>query len=176
MAAGAVAEKYLAEAFGIEIVAFVSSVGKVHIPRFPGEALSSSLAKKAGTSTLNGSAEGGAGHYGAPDVVPGSEAAQKIGAVPSSALDNVVDNEGMTEDEAEEPLSKEFRQLMATVTRKKVDENDIRCPHPEAAERMREVRASLFTLPFLGADSTLLHSASYSPNRARTRSAALSHA
>ncbi|KAL9933165.1 hypothetical protein V8E36_007883 [Tilletia maclaganii] len=39
VAAGAVAEKYLAEAFGVEIVAFVSSVGKIHIPRFPDESL-----------------------------------------------------------------------------------------------------------------------------------------
>ncbi|KAK0545579.1 bifunctional chorismate synthase/riboflavin reductase [NAD(P)H] aro2 [Tilletia horrida] len=39
VAAGAVAEKYLAEAYGVEIVAFVSSVGKIHIPRFPDESL-----------------------------------------------------------------------------------------------------------------------------------------
>ncbi|KIY45696.1 chorismate synthase [Fistulina hepatica ATCC 64428] len=32
VAAGAIAEKYLKEAYGIEIVAFVSSVGKVHMP------------------------------------------------------------------------------------------------------------------------------------------------
>jgi chorismate synthase len=31
VAAGAIAEKYLREAFGVEIVAFVSSVGKVHL-------------------------------------------------------------------------------------------------------------------------------------------------
>jgi chorismate synthase len=32
VAAGAIAEKYLKEAFGVEIVAFVTSVGKVKIP------------------------------------------------------------------------------------------------------------------------------------------------
>ncbi|KXN89815.1 Chorismate synthase [Leucoagaricus sp. SymC.cos] len=32
VAAGAIAEKYLKQVFGIEIVAFVSSVGKIHIP------------------------------------------------------------------------------------------------------------------------------------------------
>jgi len=32
VAAGAIAEKYLRLAYGIEIVAFVSSVGKVHLP------------------------------------------------------------------------------------------------------------------------------------------------
>jgi hypothetical protein len=32
VAAGAIAEKYLKEAHGIEIVAFVSSVGKIHLP------------------------------------------------------------------------------------------------------------------------------------------------
>ena len=32
VAAGAIAEHYLKKAFGIEIVAFVSSVGKVHLP------------------------------------------------------------------------------------------------------------------------------------------------
>ncbi|KAH6917166.1 chorismate synthase [Coprinopsis sp. MPI-PUGE-AT-0042] len=32
VAAGAIAEKYLKEAYGIEIVAFVTSVGKIHLP------------------------------------------------------------------------------------------------------------------------------------------------
>ena len=32
VAAGAIAEKYLKLAYGIEIVAFVSSVGKIHMP------------------------------------------------------------------------------------------------------------------------------------------------
>lgn len=32
VAAGAIAERYLAQAYGIEIVAFVSSVGKIHLP------------------------------------------------------------------------------------------------------------------------------------------------
>ncbi|VDC01981.1 unnamed protein product [Peniophora sp. CBMAI 1063] len=32
VAAGAIAEKYLKEAYGVEIVAFVSSVGKIHLP------------------------------------------------------------------------------------------------------------------------------------------------
>ena len=32
MAAGAIAEKYLKIAYGIEIIAFVSSVGKIHLP------------------------------------------------------------------------------------------------------------------------------------------------
>lgn len=32
VAAGAIAEKYLKTAYGVEIIAFVSSVGKVHLP------------------------------------------------------------------------------------------------------------------------------------------------
>jgi chorismate synthase len=32
VAAGAIAEHYLRQAYGIEIVAFVSSVGKIHLP------------------------------------------------------------------------------------------------------------------------------------------------
>ncbi|KAI5479437.1 chorismate synthase [Pseudohyphozyma bogoriensis] len=32
VAAGAIAEKYLKQAYGVEIVAFVSSVGKIHVP------------------------------------------------------------------------------------------------------------------------------------------------
>ncbi|UZJ51129.1 hypothetical protein CBS101457_000449 [Exobasidium rhododendri] len=107
VAAGAVAEKYLKEAFGVEIVAFVSSVGKVHIPRFPGEKL--------------------AGDTSAVDV-----------ASSSSVIDNHIETKGMSEDEAEEPLSAEFRQLLATVTREQVDKTDIRCPHPVAADRMRQ--------------------------------------
>ena len=35
VAAGAIAEKYLKDALGVEFVAFVSSVGKVHIPSTP---------------------------------------------------------------------------------------------------------------------------------------------
>lgn len=112
VAAGAVAEKYLKEAFGVEIVAFVSSVGKVHIPRFPGERLA-----------------------GEPQEIASSSS--------TSAMDNHIQTNGMSEDEAEEPLSVEFRQLLATVTRQKVDETDIRCPHPIAAERMRQVRQSM---------------------------------
>ena len=46
VAAGAIAEKYLKDALGVDFVAFVSSVGKVHIP-----------ATKASTSQLNGAAD-----------------------------------------------------------------------------------------------------------------------
>ncbi|KDN53587.1 putative ARO2-chorismate synthase [Tilletiaria anomala UBC 951] len=119
VAAGAVAEKYLKEAFGIEIVAFVSSVGKVHIPRFPGERLAPSLTSGSGSNTAEVAVT-----------------ATQTGVAPSTLDHQIVD--GLTADEAEEPLSKEFRQLMATITRAQVDQNDIRCPHPEAAERMRE--------------------------------------
>lgn len=34
VAAGAIAEKYLKTVYGIEIVAFVSSVGRIHLPSF----------------------------------------------------------------------------------------------------------------------------------------------
>lgn len=115
VAAGAVAEKYLAEAYGVEIVAFVSSVGKVHIPRFPAERL-------------------------APDA---SSASQSNGTTSHGAVDNFMADD-VSEAEAEEPLSQEFRELLQTITRAKVDENDIRCPHPQAAERMRAV--SFYTL------------------------------
>lgn len=108
VAAGAVAEKYLKEAFGVEIVAFVSSVGKVHIPRFPGEKLAGEPSELDASSSM-------------------------------SAVDNHMENGSMSEDESEEPLSKEFRQLLATVTRADVDKTDIRCPHPIAADRMRQV-------------------------------------
>lgn len=37
MAAGAIAEKYLKEAYGVEIVAFVGSVGRVALPFTEGE-------------------------------------------------------------------------------------------------------------------------------------------
>lgn len=42
MAAGAIAEKYLKDALGVEFVAFVSSVGKVHIPASVAETSTSS--------------------------------------------------------------------------------------------------------------------------------------
>lgn len=113
VAAGAVAEKYLKEAFGVEIVAFVSSVGKVHIPRFPGEKLA-------------------------------GEGAEVDASSSASAVDNHMETDGMGDDEAEEPLSAEFRQLLATVTREQVDKTDIRCPHPVAADRMRQVCMSIW--------------------------------
>lgn len=124
VAAGALAEKYLKEAYGVEIVAFVSSVGKVHIPRFPGEKLAgeaqaSKTVNAAETSFANGTAK--------------SEEAPS-----SSSIDNHIDTRGMEEDEAEEPLSEEFRKLLSTVTREEVDTNEMRCPHPVAMERMRQ--------------------------------------
>ncbi len=141
VAAGAVAEKYLAEAFGIEIVAFVSSVGKVRIPRFPGEQLSAPLASA--VAATNGSAsslEKDAVAAGAANnAEPSAASAAAINGLASSTLDNEMQTDALTEEEAEEPLSKEFRHLLATVTRKQVDETEIRCPHPEAAGRMREV-------------------------------------
>ncbi|KAJ3925920.1 MAG: chorismate synthase [Lentinula lateritia] len=82
VAAGAIAEKYLETAFGIEVIAFVSSVGKINIP-------------------------------------------------------------SSDDDEVEDALSEEFRNLLATVTREQVDQHPTRCPHPETAERMikRIIRA-----------------------------------
>lgn len=106
VAAGAVAEKYLKEAFGVEIVAFVSSVGKVHIPRFPGERLAPSKSIDQTTS--------------------------------QTSIDNTIQTNGMTDEESEEPLSAEFRSLLSSITRSEVDKTDIRCPHPEAADRMRQ--------------------------------------
>ncbi|KAH7884011.1 chorismate synthase [Phlebopus sp. FC_14] len=94
VAAGAIAETYLKQVYGIEIVAFVSSVGKIHLPS---------------------------------NVAP-----------PSMTPDGDEDN-----DEVEDALSPEFRQLLATITREEVDKHPTRCPHPETAERMtkRIIRA-----------------------------------
>ncbi|KAF7306402.1 Chorismate synthase [Mycena indigotica] len=83
VAAGAIAEKYLRLAHRVEIVAFVSSVGKIHLP-----------------TTVESTNEEG--------------------------------------DEAAEPLSQEFRNLLSTVTRSTVDQHPTRCPHPETAERMKQ--------------------------------------
>jgi len=92
VAAGAIAEKYLNQAHGIEIVAFVSSVGKVRLP--------SSIAS------------------------------------PSKLEDE-------DDDEIEDALSPEFRNLLATVTREEIDKFPTRCPHHETSERMikRIIRA-----------------------------------
>nr|CDI52294.1 probable ARO2-chorismate synthase [Melanopsichium pennsylvanicum 4] len=131
VAAGALAEKYLKEAYGVEIVAFVSSVGKVHIPRFPGEELAKDV--KNGQPIATESEDGtrmvqGKSFYGEdPNAGP-----------PQTKVDNIIDTSGLTEDEAEEPLSKSFRQLLSTITRQEVDQNAIRCPHQLAAERMRQ--------------------------------------
>lgn len=42
-------------------------------------------------------------------------------------------------DDVEDALSPEFRQLLATITRDEVDKHPTRCPHPETAERMTKV-------------------------------------
>ncbi|CBQ70809.1 probable ARO2-chorismate synthase [Sporisorium reilianum SRZ2] len=131
VAAGALAEKYLKEAYGVEIVAFVSSVGKVHIPRYPGEQLAKDVVNGApvAAETKDGGVQvEGKSFYG--------ESATD--GPPQTKVDNTINTDGLTEEEAEEPLSKEFRQLLATITRAKVDENAIRCPHDLAAERMRQ--------------------------------------
>lgn len=76
VAAGALAEKYLREVYGIEIVAFVSSVGKVQMNMYP--------------------------------------------------------------DDDEQPLSEDFISLLNTVTRERVDADNVRCPDAASADRMRE--------------------------------------
>lgn len=124
VAAGALAEKYLKEAYGVEIVAFVSSVGKVHIPRYPGEELAKDVQE--GPALTDG-AEGKSFYGESANAGP-----------PQTKVDNSIDTSGLTEEEAEEPLSKSFRDLLSTITRAKVDETQIRCPHPLAAERMRQ--------------------------------------
>lgn len=92
VAAGAIAEKYLKLVYGIEIVAFVSSVGKIHLPS---------------------------------NVTP-----------PSMTPDGDGDD-----DNIDDPISPEFRQLLETITREEVDKHATRCPHPETAERMTKVGA-----------------------------------
>lgn len=43
-------------------------------------------------------------------------------------------------DEAPEPLSEDFRKLLATITREEVDKYTTRCPHLETSQLMTEVR------------------------------------
>jgi len=82
VAAGAIAEKYLKEAYGVEIVAFVGSVGPVGLP---------------------------------------------------------FSREGQDD----EVLSKEYMELLNTVTREEVDKEITRCPHKETSQRMEEtIRAA----------------------------------
>jgi chorismate synthase len=62
---------------------------------------------------------------------------------PAAAADADEDN-----DEIEDALSPEFRNLLATVTREEVDKYPTRCPHPETSERMIKVRIC-FSVPCL---------------------------
>jgi chorismate synthase len=48
-------------------------------------------------------------------------------------------------DEVEDALSPEFRNLLATVTREEVDKYPTRCPHPETSERMIQVRITFLS-------------------------------
>ncbi|KAL7416212.1 chorismate synthase [Mrakia frigida] len=100
VAAGAIAEKYLKVAHGIEIVAFVSSVGKIHLPAF---------------STATGN------------------------------------------EEDDEPLSKEYVQLLNTVTREIVDKEMVRCPNREIAQLMEDnIRKSKAANDSLGGTVTCI--------------------
>ena len=99
VAAGAIAEKYLKLVYGIEIVAFVSSVGKIHLPS---------------------------------NITP-----------PSMTPDGDGDN-----DDVEDAISPEFRQLLSTITREEVDKHPTRCPHLETAERMTKVGPPPLTFRF----------------------------
>lgn len=82
VAAGALAEKYLKEALGVEIVAFVSSVGKVQVHAFD-------------------------------------------------------------DDDEEQPLRNEYIELLNSITREEVDKDNVRCPDPAVAEKMKEVRVGI---------------------------------
>ena len=124
VAAGALAEKYLKEAYGVEIVAFVSSVGKVHIPRYPGEELAKNVVNGAPLAAQT-----------QPNSFYGESATD---GPPQTKVDNTIDTSALTEEQAEEPLSQSFRELLSSITRAQVDQNQIRCPHPDAAERMRQ--------------------------------------
>ena len=126
VAAGAIAELYLKQVYGVEIVAFVSSVGKINIPASVG------------------------------------------GRAPSHEEDN---------DEIEEALTPEFRQLLSSVTREMVDAHPTRCPHPETAERMTKVSTSATLLVHKPCRlSCLSHSASSVRRKPTTPSAAPSPA
>jgi chorismate synthase len=122
VAAGAIAEKYLRDALGVEIVAFVSSVGKIHMP-----------------AAL------------APPSMADASAAEDDDAVGDA-------------------LSPEFVKLLKTVSREQVDAHDIRCPHPETAEKMVKVRACRLP-PHRAPCSSAWRSASCVPRTRRTRSA-----
>ncbi len=121
VAAGAIAEKYLKTAFGVEIVAFVSSVGKIHLP--------ASVAP--------------------PSLTPL--------------------NTDEDDDTAQDALSPEFINLLATITREEVDKHPTRCPHEETAGRMTKVSV-ISTLPAFETDLKR-GSASSGPKRHKTPSA-----
>jgi chorismate synthase len=78
VAGGAIAQKYLKLTNNVEIVAFVSSVGKVAMPF-------------------------------------------------------------VSQLEDEEPVSAEFYDMLNTISQEEVDKDITRCPHPETAEKMKEV-------------------------------------
>lgn len=115
VAAGAIAEKYLKLAYGVEIVAFVSSVGKVTMPYL-------APPRPPPTSHLHNP------HLSASALAEGTVRPQEEDLIGG----------GEEEDEAEETLSGEFMQLLETVTREKVDKDPIRCPHELTAKRMTE--------------------------------------
>lgn len=64
-------------------------------------------------------------------------------------------------DDVEDALSPEFRQLLSTITREEVDKHVTRCPHLETAERMTKVGPPRRTLHFRLPNLILDRSAHY---------------
>lgn len=103
---------------GVEIVAFVSSVGKINIPASVG-----------GRSVSHDE----------------------------------------DDDEVEDALTPEFRELLHTVTREMVDKQPTRCPHPETAERMTKVLPVPFTPNFTIRLNPTFFSESFAQRRRMTQ-------
>ncbi|GAB7361458.1 hypothetical protein MBLNU230_g1514t1 [Neophaeotheca triangularis] len=111
VAAGAIAEKFLREAYGVEIVAFTSSVGSEHL--YPPERAKAadlhSMIQEAG-----GSAEEAFKQY-----------LQQQEAAPVNKSDS---------------LNPKFLELIDTITRDKVDSFlPVRCPDTDATDRMEKL-------------------------------------
>lgn len=138
VAAGAIAEKYLREVCGIGIVAFVSSIGRIHMDL---EAMQRQTLQE---KQKSGQQEHLETQLGAQQAMHLRRSAKEENAC-KGVLENAQDGAEKEKDyldedrsDEEEVVTAEFLSFLAGITREQVDKSLVRCPDAVASAKMIE--------------------------------------
>lgn len=138
VAAGAIAEKYLREVCGIGIVAFVSSIGRIHMDL---EAMQRQTLQE---KQKSGQQEHLETQLGAQQAMHLRRSAKEENAC-KGVLENAQDGAEKEKDysdedrsDEEEVVRAEFLSFLAGITREQVDKSLVRCPDAVASAKMIE--------------------------------------